>query len=159
MAERIYQGGCLCGRIRYRATGEPHRPHYCHCRMCQRGVGAPLTAWVNFPLAGFAYTAGEPAYYRSSPDLRRGFCPTCGASICTIADDDAYVCITLASLDDPGADCAGAAHVDEQQACSWLEGRRRDCLATTGRRLTCGERWPGLTTQLHDRVLDPPRAR
>ena len=56
MAEQSYEGGCLCGRIRYRASGPPHRPHYCHCRMCQRGVGAPLTAWVNFPLEGSVLT-------------------------------------------------------------------------------------------------------
>jgi hypothetical protein len=88
--------------------------------MCQRGVGAPLTAWVNFPLAGFAYTAGEPAYYRSSPELRRGFCPRCGASICTIADGDAYVCVTLASLDDPER-IAPALHMWTSSQLSWLE--------------------------------------
>ena len=26
MAEQSYEGGCLCGRIRYRATGEPQPP-------------------------------------------------------------------------------------------------------------------------------------
>jgi hypothetical protein len=88
--------------------------------MCQRGVGAPLTAWVNFPLKGFAWTAGEPAYYRSSADLRRGFCPTCGASICTVADDDAYVCVTLASLDDP-AQIAPALHMWTSSQVPWLE--------------------------------------
>jgi hypothetical protein len=118
--EQTYQGGCLCGRIRYRATGQPHKPHYCHCRMCQRGVGAPLTAWVNFPLAGFAYVADEPAYYRSSPELRRGFCPTCGASICTIADGDDYVCVTLASLDDPKA-IAPALHMWTSSQVPWLK--------------------------------------
>ena len=101
MSERSFEGGCLCGAVRYRATGAPTKPHYCHCRMCQRGVGAPVTAWVNFPLDGFAYSAAEPMYFRSSADLRRGFCATCGASICTIADGDTVVCVTLASLDDP----------------------------------------------------------
>ena len=120
MAEQIFQGGCLCGRIRYRAMGEPRRPHYCHCRICQLVVGAPLTAWLNLPLEGFTWTAEEPTYYRSSSDLRRGFCPTCGASICTIADEDDYVCITIASLDDP-ARIAPAFHMWTSSQVSWLK--------------------------------------
>ena len=120
MAEQTYQGGCLCGRIRYRATGAPDRPHYCHCRMCQLGVGAPLTAWVNLPLDGFAWTAGEPTYYRSSPHLQRGFCPTCGGSLCTIADEDDYVCVTIASLDDP-EQIAPALHMWTSSQVSWLK--------------------------------------
>jgi hypothetical protein len=119
MAEQTYQGGCLCGAIRYSATGAPHKPHYCHCRMCQRAVGAPLPAWVNFPQAGFAWSK-EPAWYRSSPELRRGFCPTCGASLCTVADDDAYVCVTLASLDDPGQ-IAPILHMWTSSQVPWLE--------------------------------------
>ena len=79
----------------------------------------PLPAWVNFPLDGFAWTAGEPAWYRSSPELRRGFCPTCGTSLCTLADDDAYVCITLASLDDP-AQIAPILHMWTSSQAAWL---------------------------------------
>jgi hypothetical protein len=120
MAEPGFQGGCLCGAIRYRADGPPHKPHYCHCRICQRAVGAPVTAWVNLPLAGFAWTAGEPAWYRSSPELRRGFCPTCGASLCTLADGDTYVCVTLASLDDP-ARIAPVLHMWTSSQLPWLK--------------------------------------
>ena len=120
MAERIFEGGCLCGRVRYRASGTPEKPHYCHCRMCQRGVGAPVTAWVNFPLAELVWTAAEPAYYRSSAELRRGFCPSCGASVCTIADGDTLVCVTLASLDEP-ARISPELHMWTSSAMPWLE--------------------------------------
>ena len=120
MAERTYEGGCLCRAVRYRATGEPHTPHYCHCRMCQLGVGAPVTAWVNFPRAGFAWTAGEPVWYRSSPELRRGFCATCGASLATIGNDDPYVCVTLASLDDPSR-TSPILHMWSSSQTPWLE--------------------------------------
>jgi hypothetical protein len=57
---------------------------------------------------------------RSSPELRRGFCATCGASLCTIADDDPYVCVTLASLDDP-AQIAPILHMWTSSQASWLE--------------------------------------
>lgn len=120
MAEPTWEGGCLCGRVRYRASGAARKPHYCHCRMCQRGVGAPVTAWVNLPLAGFSFTGAEPAYFRSSPELRRGFCAACGSSICTIADGDDVVCVTLASLDDPTR-IAPALHMWTDSRMPWLE--------------------------------------
>jgi hypothetical protein len=120
MAEQTYDGGCLCGAVRYRATGAAHRPHYTAACASAASARRSPPAWVNFPLAGFAYTAGEPAYYRSSPELRRGFCPTCGASICTMADGDAYVYITLAGLDDP-ARIAPALHMWTSSRVLWLE--------------------------------------
>jgi hypothetical protein len=122
MPEQTYEGGCMCGAVRYRATGAPRNPHYCHCRMCQLALGAPLPAWVNFPQDGFAWTAREPAWYRSSPALRRGFCPTCGTSLCTLHDDDVEICMTLASLDDP-AQIAPILHMWTSSQVAWLETR------------------------------------
>lgn len=33
-------GGCDCGRVRYRMSGRPLFVHCCHCRWCQRETGA-----------------------------------------------------------------------------------------------------------------------
>ncbi|MGY1982397.1 GFA family protein [Nocardia gipuzkoensis] len=35
-------GGCLCGNIRFSATGDPDFPHLCSCEHCQRLSGAPV---------------------------------------------------------------------------------------------------------------------
>ena len=34
------EGGCDCGRVRYRLTDTPIVVHCCHCRWCQRESGA-----------------------------------------------------------------------------------------------------------------------
>ena len=34
------EGGCTCGRIRYRMTSKPMFVHCCHCRWCQRETGS-----------------------------------------------------------------------------------------------------------------------
>jgi hypothetical protein len=31
----IYQGGCLCGRVRYRTVGAPIAGTVCPCKLCQ----------------------------------------------------------------------------------------------------------------------------
>lgn len=64
---RAFEGGCLCGQVRYRVTSEPKAAAYCHCRMCQRATGAPVTAWVRFPTSAVRFT-GEMKAYESSPE-------------------------------------------------------------------------------------------
>ncbi|MBM3490626.1 MAG: GFA family protein [Alphaproteobacteria bacterium] len=75
-----HAGGCLCGRVRYVATGRPSRAGICHCRMCQRATGQPLVAGAVFAKAALRIT-GETRAYRSSPRALRHFCPTCGSPL------------------------------------------------------------------------------
>jgi hypothetical protein len=98
------EGGCLCGAVRYRVEGPPRHPGYCHCRMCQRAVGAPVVTWGTWPAERFAWLRGEPKTFMSSAKGERLFCPSCGTSL-TFVDtgDRTLVDVTLASLDDPAA--------------------------------------------------------
>lgn len=43
--ERVRQGGCACGDVRYRVEGEAMMVHNCHCRLCQQQTGS--TSVVN----------------------------------------------------------------------------------------------------------------
>lgn len=79
--QTLFEGGCLCGAVRYRSTQPPLRGVICHCPMCRKHSGAPALAFVHFPRAAFAWTSGEPARYRSSPYAERGFCPDCGSTL------------------------------------------------------------------------------
>ena len=60
-------GGCLCGDIRFRVTEPALDTNFCHCRMCQKFSGAPVTAGSTYPTAAVQFTKGEPKYYKSSP--------------------------------------------------------------------------------------------
>jgi hypothetical protein len=115
------EGGCLCGRVRYRIDGAPRDAGYCHCRMCQRAAGAPVVAWLTMDSAGFAWSAGAPAVYRSSAAAERLFCPRCGTQLGfrEIAAPG-LLDVTLASLDDPAA-VPPDHHIWISSQIAWLE--------------------------------------
>jgi hypothetical protein len=95
-------GGCLCGAVRFRIDAPPVRSGYCHCRFCQLNSGAPVVAWIEIPVAAFAYVAGIPGIYQSTSWGQREFCAACG-SFLLYRDRHAptTVSINTASLDDP----------------------------------------------------------
>ena len=37
----MFDGGCVCGKVRYRMTDRPLFTHACHCTWCQRETGGP----------------------------------------------------------------------------------------------------------------------
>jgi len=96
-----FEGGCLCGAVRYRASTKPVRGVICHCAMCRKHSGAPALAFVHFPIESFTWLAGEPNWYRSSPYAERGFCPNCGSTLAmreAVLKDRVQVC--AGSLDE-----------------------------------------------------------
>jgi hypothetical protein len=76
-----FEGGCLCGRLRFRVTVPVLDSGYCHCRMCQKNSGAPVVAWVTVGKEGFSWIAGRPRPYASSKHAVREFCGRCGGYI------------------------------------------------------------------------------
>lgn len=98
-----FEGGCLCGNIRFIATGEPQKPHTCSCGMCRRHSGSLTLAWVEFPKENVSWTGegGIPSLYRSSDYSSRAFCSRCGSSLGAI-DDAPTVALLAGSVDEAG---------------------------------------------------------
>jgi hypothetical protein len=98
-------GGCLCGKVRYSASGDPAFVGICHCRDCQKFNGSAFAVVIGVPKSAFSLQ-GQVATYSKAGDtgksIERRFCPVCGSSI---ADEASavpnMVMISSGTLDDP----------------------------------------------------------
>lgn len=115
----IVTGACLCGATRFRADVAPRRVTHCHCGMCRRATGAAVATFATFESDRVRWL-GEPARYDSSDRGWRGFCATCGSSVCfgyKPRPERIYVAVGI--LDEPDAFPAGF-HDHRAAAVSWL---------------------------------------
>lgn len=114
------QGGCMCGAVRYEASGAVTHPTLCHCMDCRRASGAPALAWFSVRRDALRWTRGTPARNPSSPGVERLFCGNCGTQLTwhsAAAPDE--IDVTTGSLDDPDA-LPPADHTYYSQRVRWL---------------------------------------
>ena len=83
MNRNIYQGGCLCGKVRFEITGEIHDIIYCHCSQCRKAQGSAFATNGNVDTERFNFISGENELtgYESTPGQIKYFCKHCGSPI------------------------------------------------------------------------------
>lgn len=97
--EKIHEGSCLCGAVRYRVTGGLRPVINCHCIQCRKTTGHHVAATAA-PRRAIEITGEDNlSWYRSSKAAQRGFCGTCGSSLFWLADERDYMAIMAGSLD------------------------------------------------------------
>lgn len=97
-----FQGGCLCGAIRFAAEGLPVTTIYCHCHSCRRQTGAPVAGFATYQRQRFTWTEGSTGAYRSSPKVIRRFCGHCGTPISYESSDRPdEIDIAISTFDTP----------------------------------------------------------
>jgi hypothetical protein len=69
--------------------------------MCQKAVGAPFFASFTVKKASFEVTRGEPAVFKSSAKMERGFCRDCGTPLYNNWTANDVIHPASATLDDP----------------------------------------------------------
>ena len=80
------EGGCLCGKVRFRTTQAPLRTIACHCTFCQRVTGSAYYAESMFAMNAVVLNAGALSSYEHTSDGSKKkvfvhFCPSCGTTI------------------------------------------------------------------------------
>ncbi len=98
-------GGCLCGKVRYSASGDPVFVGVCHCRDCQKFTGSAFAVVIGVRKPAFSLQGKVTTYSKTGDtgkSIERQFCPECGSSIADEADAlPGIVMISTGTLDDP----------------------------------------------------------
>lgn len=98
---KVVTGGCLCGGVRWRVSGELRGVINCFCGQCRKTSGHHVAA-TRAALADFHLDSdGTLAWYHSSARARRGFCRQCGGNLFWQNADLATISIMAGSIDDP----------------------------------------------------------
>lgn len=77
----MYQGSCLCGRVRFEIQGGIRNIVYCHCSQCRKAQGSAFAANGIVAAEDFKWLAGESELtgYESTPGQTKYFCRICGS--------------------------------------------------------------------------------
>ncbi len=99
-----YQGGCLCGAVRYRLDARPATMTACHCDACKKLSGGTNLLVITAPREAFTYT-GEVQRYRRTADSGRQSdvvrCAVCGTRLWHEPQSFPIVTLAAGTLDDP----------------------------------------------------------
>jgi hypothetical protein len=80
-----FTGGCLCGDLRFEATGHPLRVGACHCLDCRKHHGSLFSVSAIFPEHAVRMN-GRTVEYQG-----RSFCPRCGSSVFARTGDEVEI--------------------------------------------------------------------
>jgi len=103
------EGGCTCGKVRYRLTRSPLVVHCCHCRWCQRETGTAfaLNAMIETDylrlLSGPTERIDTPSNSGKGQKIIR--CPSCHIAVWShyAGAGDLLSFVRVGTLDTPDA--------------------------------------------------------
>ncbi len=99
-ADHTQEGGCRCGRIRFKITAAPLITMACHCKGCQRMTGSAFSLSALYPDSQFRLTKGEPVVGGMHGPTRHHFCAHCMSWLFTRPEGmDEFVNVRATMLD------------------------------------------------------------
>ena len=122
--ELPWEGGCLCGAIRYRLTEDALGLHVCHCTNCQRITGSGFLMSMPVHRRALDVASGAPQLfaYTSADGLakREHRCAACGSCLWSETRVPDVLAVQAGTLDDTSW-LRPAAHIWTRSAQPWVE--------------------------------------
>lgn len=116
-------GGCMCGAVRYQATGESFGVQHCHCHSCRKHNGAPVVTLAGYKADQVAWSGDARKIYESSPGVGRAFCGKCGTPLTWEGDGGELGPIYefhISTFDEPDL-LVPTAHAFEPERIAWFD--------------------------------------
>ena len=100
----VLEGGCGCGAARYQITLSGAQTLVCHCRDCQKHLGAPYSIFTVVPAAQFHWMRRPSGRVAFSEHADRLFCKSCGTYLKYESKDQPDEAeVNAMTLDNPAA--------------------------------------------------------
>jgi len=104
MTQCTLKGSCLCGAVKYVASGEAKRFYHCHCSRCRKATGTGHATNLFIQPGTLEWTSGKELVREYKvPEAQRfanNFCTTCGSRVPRESPSMGFVFIPAGSLDD-----------------------------------------------------------
>lgn len=117
-----FEGGCLCGAVRYQSAADPVVVGHCHCDDCRRSSGSGHCTHLGVPKPAFSVT-GKVTIFEKPADsgniVGRAFCPACGAAVYSVNSSLPDLMFVRASSLDDLEICKPQLVVYASRAASW----------------------------------------
>ena len=98
------EGGCFCGSVRYRVSGQPVLSLICFCRDCLAISGSGGYAGMMVNDDDFTHISGKTTVHikvsKSGRSVQRHFCPNCGSNLWG-QTELGLISVAAGSLDEP----------------------------------------------------------
>lgn len=99
-----FVGGCLCGQVRYTASGEILRVLNCHCSDCRKATGSAFATNIAMRRRDVVVTQGQTRQFNHVSDAgnnkAKEFCGTCGTQLFSSTVGAEVMTIKVGSVDD-----------------------------------------------------------
>ncbi len=108
MSETAREGGCGCGAVRYRVTGDPMYVNNCHCTQCQHQTGSTSVVNAAYETDRITLLSGELAENTVTAGSGKPHiivrCAACGVALWSHYPrlGRAAAGLRVGTLDDPG---------------------------------------------------------
>ena len=103
------EGGCTCGKLRYRLIRSPMVVHCCHCRWCQRETGTAFALNAMIETDNVKLLSGDPEQVDTPSNSGKGQkiirCPSCHVAVWShyAGAGDLLSFVRVGTLDTPDA--------------------------------------------------------
>lgn len=122
----MLEGGCDCGKVRYRIKADPIMVNCCHCHKCQRqtGSGFAINVLIEASEVELLGEAPVPSQVESGSGMGQAImrCPHCGVSVWGVygAAGEGALFVRAGTLDDPSA-VTPRAHIYTESKLPWVQ--------------------------------------
>ncbi|KAF2169967.1 hypothetical protein M409DRAFT_51750 [Zasmidium cellare ATCC 36951] len=121
------EGGCFCGNVRIKSTGDVQAKALCHCADCRKISGSTYSTNIIVPGDGFSLLKGKPKEITKKADSGKSitsyFCGDCGSTLWRQGETfgDARI-LKVGVMDDPTIieSAAPAVELYAKERVSWV---------------------------------------